>query len=140
MRLSKGDPAKGKPLFKQQCRNCHVLFGVGSKIRPELTGADRKNLGFLITSLVDPSAVIRKEFMSHSVVTADGRTLNGLIVESTPTTLTLVDAKAERIAIAQKDVEELKPSSVSVMPEKLLDAMDAQQVRDLIAYMQSNPK
>lgn len=140
VRLTTGDPAKGKPLFKQHCANCHVLFGEGAKIGPELTGADRKNLDFLLTSLVDPSAVIRKEFMSHSVVTTDGRTLNGLVAESSPTTVTLIDSKAQRISIAQADVEVMKPSSVSVMPEKLLDGMTAEQVRDLMAYLQSNPK
>jgi putative membrane-bound dehydrogenase-like protein len=140
VRLAKGDPAKGKSLFKQHCANCHILFGEGAKIGPELTGADRKNLDFLMISLVDPSAVIRKEFMSHSVVTTDGRTLNGLVAESSPTTLTLIDSKAQRISIPQADVEAMKPSSVSVMPERLLDTMNAEQVRDLMAYLQSNPK
>ena len=139
LNLAKGDPTKGHQLFKQHCANCHTLFGEGAKVGPELTGADRKNLDFLLTSIVDPSAVIRKEFMSHAVATTDGRTLNGLIAESTPSALTLIDSKAQKIVIPQSEVEAIKPSSTSLMPERLLDALDAQAVRDLVSYLQSNP-
>jgi putative heme-binding domain-containing protein len=116
-----------------------MLFGEGAKIGPELTGADRKNIDFLLTSIVDPSAVIRKEFMSHVIATTDGRTINGLIAEATPSALTLIDSKAQKIVIPTSDVEATKPSSTSLMPEKLLDALDAQAVRDLVAYLQSDP-
>jgi len=139
LKLAKGDVQRGKGLFKQHCGNCHLLFGEGAKVGPELTGADRKNLDFLLTSMVDPSAVIRKEYMSHIVATSDGRTINGLVAEATPTALTLIDSKAQKIVVQQSDVEAMKPSSTSVMPERLLDSLDAQAVRDLVAYLQSDP-
>jgi putative membrane-bound dehydrogenase-like protein len=139
LKLAKGDVHRGKELFKQHCGNCHHLFGDGAKIGPELTGTDRKNLDFLLTSMVDPSAVIRKEFMSHLVATTDGRTINGLIAEASPTALTLIDSKAQKIVVPQNDVEMMKPSPTSLMPERLLDTLDAQAVRDLVAYLQSDP-
>ena len=86
----------GKPLFAKHCGICHTLFGEGNKIGPDLTGADRKNREFLLTSIVDPSAVVRKEFFNYVVATKDGRVLTGLLAESTPTTVTILDAKNQR--------------------------------------------
>src|SRR5208282_3186935 len=105
------------------------LFGEGNKVGPDLTTADRKNTEFLVTSIVDPSAVIRNEFVAYVAITNNGRLVNGLIVEATPRTVTLVDAKNERTTIARDDLEKLSPSPQSLMPEKILDDLDEQQIR-----------
>src|SRR5262249_30869564 len=89
LKRGKGEPAGGRLLFEQQCAPCHTLFGHGNKIGPDLTGADRKNTEFLLTHIVDPSAVIRLEYAAYNVVTTDGRSLTGLVAESTPQTVTL---------------------------------------------------
>src|SRR5262249_29853209 len=52
----KGNSVRGKPVFQEHCAVCHRLFGLGETIGPDLTGADRGNLDFLLTSLVDPSS------------------------------------------------------------------------------------
>jgi putative heme-binding domain-containing protein len=132
-----GKPLNGRKLFESKCGTCHTLFGEGAKVGPELTGSDRRDRDFLVTSIVDPSAVIRTEYVAYVVATTNGRLLNGLVTEATPTTVTLVDAKNERTTVARQDIEEMKPSPHSLMPEKLLDDLDEQQIRDLFAYLQS---
>src|SRR5207247_11267177 len=72
------DSANGKALFVKHCATCHTLFGEGNKVGPELTGADRKNREYLITQIVDPSAVIRQEYVAFVVNTKHGRSLPGL--------------------------------------------------------------
>src|SRR5262249_46327058 len=62
VKRGKGDAGRGKELFTKNCATCHVLFGEGNKVGPELTGVDRKNLDFLVHSIVDPSEFIRPEF------------------------------------------------------------------------------
>src|SRR5262249_19733607 len=96
LQKGKGDAGRGKALFTQHCAVCHTLFGQGNKIGPDLTGAERNNRDFLVTSIVDPSAVIRPEFTAYNVLTTDGRILTGLVVEVTPQAVTLLDAKNER--------------------------------------------
>ncbi|MBI3851189.1 MAG: c-type cytochrome [Verrucomicrobia bacterium] len=135
---AKGDPVKGRELFLKTCAVCHKLFGEGNNIGPELTGADRKNRDFLLTNIVDPSAYIRAEFVSYNVEMKDGRALNGLMAESTPTTVTLLDANNQRTVLNRAEIKELKASSVSLMPEGLLDTLEPQQIRDLISYVQSD--
>jgi putative heme-binding domain-containing protein len=133
-----GNPSSGKQLFQNKCGTCHIFFGEGTTIGPDLTGTDRRNRDFLVTSVVDPSAVIRNEYVAYVVATNNGRLLNGLVTDATPETVTLVDAKNERATIARRDIEEMKPSPQSLMPEKLLDDLDEQQIRDLFAYLESN--
>jgi putative membrane-bound dehydrogenase-like protein len=133
-----GDVVKGKELFKTTCATCHTLFNDGGKTGPELTGFDRKNTQFLLTHVIDPSAVIRPEYIAYDVVTTDGRTLFGLIADPSPMTVTLIDAKSERTIIPRFKIESMDPSTVSLMPEKLLDQFTDQQIRDLFAYLQSD--
>ena len=138
--LSKGpgDRAAGKAIFTKNCAACHTLFGEGGKIGPDLTGADRKNRDWLLTQIVDPSAVIRQEFLAYIVNTKDGRTLNGLMVEQTPETITIVDAKNVRSVVRRDQIDDLKASPISLMPEKLLEPLEEQQLRDLFAYLQGD--
>jgi putative membrane-bound dehydrogenase-like protein len=139
LNLAQGDAERGKPLFTKHCGICHTLFGEGNKVGPDLTGAERKNREFLLTSIVDPNSVIRKEYFNYVVSTNDGRVLTGLIVESTPQTITLLDAKNQKTLLANEDIESTERSAQSLMPEKILDELTADEVRDLIRYIQTDP-
>jgi putative heme-binding domain-containing protein len=134
----KGDASRGAPIFEKNCAGCHRLFGQGETIGPELTGSERSNLDFLLESLVAPSAVIRKEYQPMTVATTDGRVLNGLIVEESDAAVTLFDSNKERTVIPRDQIEAMKPSAVSVMPEGLLDNLLDEQARDLFRYLQSS--
>ena len=132
-------PPAGKALFAKHCATCHRLFGEGNQVGPDLTHANRKNVDELLATIVNPSAVIRKEFLSFLLHTADGRVLTGLLVDQTPSTVTLLTAKNERIAIARDQIETLVESPTSLMPENLLGPLKPQELRDLFAYLQSEP-
>jgi len=134
----RGDPAKGKPLYTKICAPCHVLFGEGSKIGPELTGQDRKNLDLLLTNVVDPSAMVRPEHQAYKVRTRDGLVLSGLIVEQSPAAITLVDPQQIRTTIAQSKIETTAAAEASFMPEKLLDPLSDEEIRHLLAYLQAD--
>jgi putative heme-binding domain-containing protein len=138
LRQGVGDPVNGRLLFQKHCGTCHPLFGEGTKIGPDLTGADRKNLDWLLTNIVDPSALIRAEYAASVVVLTDGRSLIGLIAEATPQAITLVDARNERTVLAREKIEEIQTSRVSLMPEKILDPLKNQELRDLFSYLQGD--
>jgi putative membrane-bound dehydrogenase-like protein len=134
----KGSPARGRSVFQKNCAGCHRLFNEGQSIGPELTGAERGNLDFLLESLVDPSSVMRKEFQPQTVATKDGRVLNGLVVEESDAAVTIFDTNQQRTVIPKAEVEEMAPSAVSIMPEGLLDKLPDSEVRDLFRYLQSS--
>jgi putative heme-binding domain-containing protein len=136
-REGKGDEAAGKKLFQQNCAVCHRLFGEGNQIGPDLTGADRKNTELMLLSIVDPSAYIRPEYVSYEVLTRDDQSVNGLMSESTPAAVTILDRNNQRQVFARDRIKEIRESRLSLMPEGLLEAMTPQQLMDLFSYLQS---
>jgi putative membrane-bound dehydrogenase-like protein len=133
-----GDLANGRLLFQKHCAICHTLFGEGAKVGPDLTAAERKNRAYLVAQVVDPSAYVRPEYVAYNVETRDGRQLTGLVVESSAGAVTLLDARNERSVIPRDRIEDMTPSAVSLMPEKLLDALSDPELRDLFRYLQGD--
>jgi putative membrane-bound dehydrogenase-like protein len=138
LRAGEGKPDAGRELFTKHCATCHKLFGEGESVGPDLTHANRKDRDYLLASIVDPSAVIRKEYLAYAVRTTDGRFLTGLIAEQTPAAITLLDAKNQRTKIARDKIETMQESPVSLMPENLLKELKPQELRDLFSYLQSD--
>jgi putative membrane-bound dehydrogenase-like protein len=136
LRAGPGNPTIGKELFRKHCATCHRLFDEGTAIGPDLTHANRKDRDYLLVSIVDPSAVIRKEYLSYNVQTRDGRVVTGLIAEQTANSLTLLGAKNERTVLPLDKVDSIQASPVSLMPEKLLNELKPQELRDLFSYLQ----
>lgn len=140
-----GNPAVGKALFTRHCAACHTLFGEGGKVGPDLTTADRKNRGYMLLHIVDPSAYIRPEYVLHTVLTLDGRKLSGIIQPPSDagsgkmTLVNVIDNKPVTTVISMADVEEMTPSAISLMPENLLDTLSYQEIRDLFAFLASDP-
>ena len=139
LRAAVGNASAGKVIFQKHCAACHQLFGEGTKLGPDLTSANRHDKDYMLISLVDPSSMIRKEYMSIIVRTTSGRVLTGLPVDRTDPTLVLADAKGEKQSVSLSEVEEIKESSVSLMPENLYQQLNPTELRDLFAYLQSNP-
>ena len=137
----RGDPAKGKLTFTKLCAACHQLHAEGGKVGPDLTTADRKNRTYMLTQIVDPSGYIRPEYVVHNVSTTDGRKLLGIVTESAGASVTLVNVvndQPQKTVVAKADVEDMKPSAVSLMPEKLLDSLSYPEIVDLFAYLASD--
>lgn len=136
LRAGDGDRASGKILFNKHCGTCHQLFGEGNHVGPELTKANRGDRNALLTSIVDPSSVIRKEYASYVVATTDGQILTGVLAAQDPASITLLDAKNQRMRIVRERIDDLEESPISLMPEKLLEQLSPQELRDLFAYLQ----
>ena len=136
LRAGSGEKAAGKPLFQKHCGVCHQLFGEGNHIGPELTKANRGDQNALLTNVVDPSSVIRKEYASYVLATHDGQVFTGVVAEQDPASVTLIDAKNQRTRILRERIDELEESPISLMPERLLEQLTPQELRDLFAYLQ----
>ncbi len=71
-------------------------------------------------------------------MTVNGRVLTGLLADSNAKTITLLDAKNNRIILERDDIELLKEAPTSLMPEKMLKDFSEQQIQDLVQYIQNN--
>jgi putative membrane-bound dehydrogenase-like protein len=131
----KGDAKAGAEMFTLLCATCHTLNGKGGKIAPDLTGYERDNLDFMLPAVIDPSLGIREEYTGFTLNTKDGQSLTGFVADQNERSVTLLDLAGNRVSIAREQIESLQASHTSLMPEGLLDALDAKQVRDLFAYV-----
>jgi putative heme-binding domain-containing protein len=135
--VAKADLENGKAVYTKTCATCHVLFGQGAKIGPELTGSNRKNLDYLLENVLDPSAVVPAEFRTTVFIMSDGRVLNGIVRQQNDQTITIETADGKQ-TIDKKLVDESSVSDESLMPDGLLQPLSATQVRDLMGYLMSD--
>jgi putative heme-binding domain-containing protein len=134
--LTLADRVQGRRRFAQTCATCHTLFGQGGKIGPDLTGSQRSNLDYLLENIIDPSAIVQPAYKMSTIALADGRVLNGIVIEQSGPTLT-VQTPTERLILNRADVEEIRKSELSLMPDGLLDVLPEREVRDLLGYLMS---
>lgn len=132
--LAKADKARGRTLYSTVCASCHVLNGEGGKIGPELTGSGRDNLDYLLQNILDPSAAVPREYQLVTLNTKDGRALSGFIRSRTERVVVL-QTLAEAVSLPAGDISDTETTTLSLMPEGLLEALPENDVRDLIAYL-----
>jgi putative heme-binding domain-containing protein len=132
--LAKADKSHGRLVFNTACAACHTLYGEGGKTGPDLTGGGRDNLDYLLENIVDPSAVVTTDFRMSILDLKDGRVLNGLVAEKTERTVT-VKTMTESVTLERSEIASMHDSTLSLMPEGLLESLSPEQVRDLIAYL-----
>jgi putative membrane-bound dehydrogenase-like protein len=134
--IEKSDLRAGRALFQKTCASCHVLYGAGIKIGPDLTGSNRKNIDYLLENIVDPSASVGADFRALIVLLKDGRVVTGVTTATTDRTLTLQTA-TEPVTLDRSEIESTKQSKTSLMPDGLLQNLNAEQIRNLIGYLMS---
>jgi putative heme-binding domain-containing protein len=139
LRAAAGDPRNGEELYSKHCGTCHELHGKGNTIGPDLTTANRSDRAALLANIVDPSSVVRREFQNYVVVTNSGLILTGLLAEQDAASVTILNDKNERVKISRADIEELQEADVSLMPERILESLTPQELRDLFAYLEQTP-
>ncbi|QDV38224.1 Soluble aldose sugar dehydrogenase YliI precursor [Tautonia plasticadhaerens] len=136
-----GDPARGEELFWSQpvqCGTCHRIGDRGTPVGPDLSniGAIRSRED-LLDSLLEPSRRIEPKFASYAAATTDGRFVTGLLVDRDEHAVVLRDGQGKQVVLPADEVEELRPSLVSLMPDGQLADLTAQQAADLLAYLES---
>ena len=135
IRSSNGNATAGALVFKNVCAQCHKIYGEGQDVGPDITSNGRGSFEQLLSNVLDPSLVIGEAFQATSVATADGRTLTGLQVENSPQRVVLKIQGGKLETIPRAEVEDIKVSSLSLMPEELEKQLKPQEIADLFAFL-----
>ena len=134
-----GNPERGREVFFSQkvgCYGCHRIEAKGGSVGPDLSLVGRfRDPRALLEAVVFPSSTIVPEFRSFSIVTRDGKTNTGMIVAETSDALYLRTSQLAEIRISRQEVEEIAPSSISIMPQGLEKTMTDQEFADLLEYL-----
>jgi putative heme-binding domain-containing protein len=131
---------KGRSLyFAANCGKCHRFNGLGGGVGPDLTSIRNKfDVRYLLESIVDPSKVISDQYQSSNVVLSDGKSYQGLVIkEGDNYVIYPSDLNIKEKTVSKDDVLELEPSPVSQMPLSLIDNLNKEELRDLLAYLMS---
>src|SRR5947207_12496256 len=117
---------------------CHQVTAIGSRVGPDLTfiGAQRRAVE-LRRSLVEPDAEIIPANRQLRVVTREGATIMGRLLNQDSFTLQLLDAKDEKLkSFAKSNLREFAFVEKSPMPS-YKDKLSAQELADIISYLAS---
>ncbi len=135
---TKPDFNSGRNLYHaSSCAKCHRISGEGGSIGPDLSTAGKKfSTADMLDAIIEPSKAISDQYGSQQVLTADGKTLVGRAVEiGDELYVYTADAEAKPVVLKKDDIEQVTPSKLSQMPAGLIDALNEDELRDLIAYL-----
>ena len=130
------DLALGRQIYLKNCGQCHQLYGEGGRIGPDITGAQRQDIGYLLENILDPSAVVAPDFRVTNIQLKDGRVLSGLVRVRDNKAITLIGATETRI-IPIAEIEAQKSTTQSIMPDGQLEAMTNHERISLLKYLMS---
>ena len=132
---------RGRDIYAAaQCAACHRLEGQAGAVGPDLAGVgSRYSAADLVKSLTEPSAVISEQYQASQLRTKDGREFVGSFVDDAARGVTrYTDPLTQKtVEVPLAAVESRQASPVSPMPEGLLNTFEAEEILDLIAYLQS---
>jgi putative heme-binding domain-containing protein len=139
--LAAGDIRRGQLVFhseKAACYSCHAIGYRGGNVGPDLTriGKVRSDRD-LLEAILFPSASLVRSFEPIAVATRDGKVYNGLIRGENADELLLATGVNQEARIPRRDIEEMRPSSVSVMPAGLDQQLTPQELADLVAFLRA---
>ncbi|MEN8773069.1 MAG: DUF6807 family protein [Akkermansiaceae bacterium] len=134
--LDKANPSSGRKTYQALCSACHVMYGEGGKIGPELTGSNRGDLNYLLLNILYPSDDIADSYKMVTIATKDGRSLSGNISQEDGQTVVL-NMVGQKTTVPKSDIKSRIVSDFSMMPAGLLQALKNEEVVALFKYMQT---
>lgn len=132
---------RGKDAFiAGQCVKCHRVGEFGGSVGPDLTAINaRFSPHQMLESIIEPSKVLSEQYQNVAVVTNSGKTIIGRLVDDTKDQIAIQPdpLNPERVTVSRKEIESIAASKISPMPANLVDVLTAEEIVDLIAFMQA---
>jgi putative membrane-bound dehydrogenase-like protein len=132
---TKGDAARGKQIFAKTCAACHKFDGVGNVVGPDLASLGDKSPEALLIALLDPNRAVEARYVSYVASTKNGLILTGVLTSETATSITLTGQDGKAQTILRTNLEELRSSGKSLMPEGLEKDLKDTDITDVIAHL-----
>ncbi len=132
-----GDPAKGRAVFegKGTCLSCHRVLDKGSRLGPDLTDVGaRMSVDDLQKAILSPDTAVSPQYQMYRVVTKDGVTVTGKILNQDNYSLQMLDARDRLLAFTKTDLREYGFMDTPSMPS-YRDKLSTGEVTDLVAYL-----
>ena len=132
-----GDAARGALMFGKKCANCHKQGGIGHEVGPNLASLTTRTPESLFTAILDPSAAVEAKYLNFVVATTAGRSVIGMLSTETGSSITLLAAEGKTESILRTDIEELRSTGKSLMPDGVEKDLTQQDIADVIEYVRT---
>ncbi len=131
------DEGRGAAVFARNCQTCHQRQGQGHRVGPDLSGIAGRAPDALLVDVLDPNREVSPDYIALSLATTRGQVVSGLLAEETATTLKLRRADGIEEIILRSEIDELRSTGRSLMPEGLEQSISLQEMADLIAFLRA---
>jgi len=128
------DAGAGALHFKKLCAQCHLPNQQNESLAPRLAGSGAKGVAYVAENIINPNAVIGRDYQARIIETTEGRVLTGLIEKETDSSITVRTLTSSE-TVAKSDIEETKISANSFMPEGLLKTLNDRERIELFKYL-----
>ncbi|MFM7149782.1 MAG: ThuA domain-containing protein, partial [Gemmataceae bacterium] len=139
--LEGGSWARGRKVYFSEeaaCGKCHSIHGQGGEVGPDLSNLIHRDYPSVLRDITQPSFAINPDHLGYVVTLLDGKTLTG-VVRTMGDTLRIGDTKGVITEVKRSQVETMKPSSQSIMPEGLPKQLGPDRMRDLMTFLLTEP-
>jgi putative heme-binding domain-containing protein len=139
--LTRGDVASGAKIFfgKGVCSSCHAVAGKGAIFGPDLTNIGQIRSGHdILEAILYPSASFAREYETSRITTKTA-TYTGVLKEQLPDAILIATGPGLQVRIPRSEITSIEPLSISMMPPGLDKMLSAQELSDLMAYLNTLP-
>ena len=138
--LEDGDPQRGASVFQKQCAACHRVKEMGHAIGPDIASLKDRTPKTLLTAILDPNLAVEDKYQGYHVLTLDGQLMTGVISNESSTAIELQMQEGKRHSILRDDIEWIRTTGVSLMPEGLEKAIPPEEMNHLLAYLNASER
>ncbi len=131
-----GDKTRGQSQYLARCMACHRAGGLGLQVGPDLVTVKTKGREALLTAILDPHKEVAAQFIAYTVSTKDNQTVVGIITDDNATSLTLTMIGGVTRTIPRSEIKGSTSNGQSLMPEGLETGMTADDMADLLAFIE----
>ena len=111
------------------------MEGHGHPIGPNLAAIKTRGRETILVNVLDPNREVNPQYLNYVVLTEDGRTVTGMIVSENANSVSLQRAESATDTVPRAEIEQMKSTGLSIMPEGMEKAIDQQSLADIIEYL-----
>lgn len=133
-----GRASVGRKIFEKHCSNCHKASGLGFEIGPNLAAMKSRGKSAILSNVLDPNREVNPAFANYIVQLDDGRNVTGMITGETSNSITLTEAGNKSQTVSRDQIEAIKNSGLSLMPEGFEKEISIEQMADLLEFLMTS--
>ncbi|MBW8884352.1 MAG: c-type cytochrome [Planctomycetia bacterium] len=133
----KGDPTHGQAVFEKNCAACHRINNIGVNVAPDISDSRTKKFEQILADIIQPNRAIDNNYLGYTVRQLDGTVLTGILAAETATSITLRQQGGKEAVIPRSEIDELRSSGQSLMPEGLDRQIPPQDMADLLSFIKN---